>query len=285
MDIKLRKNIITIGAVLISAIVTALVTKTFIRPAGLLSSGFMGIAIFIDMIVEQLGGSFPASIGLICLNIPVAIFCYKKISPRFVIVSLAQVLLTSLFLQILPTYTLFDEEILNVIFGGFIYGLGISVALRGNASTGGTDFIALYVSNKSGKEIWTQLFIGNTIMLCIFGYMFGFEHAGYSILFQFMTTKTIGNFHTRYKRIMLQIFTKEKDKVIDAYVESFRHGITSIDGIGGYSKKPVSMLTAIVASYEVDEVIEKLKEVDPEVIINATKSEKYVGRFYTAPIE
>ena len=49
---------------------------------------------------------------------------------------------------------LFGDVMLNVIFGGFLYGLCIAIALRGNASTGGTDFIALYVSNKTGSSIW-----------------------------------------------------------------------------------------------------------------------------------
>ena len=44
------------------------------------------------------------------------------------------------------------------------------------------------------------------------------------------------------------------------------------------------MLTAIVSSYEVDDVIMALKKADPKVIINVTKSEKYVGRFYNAPL-
>ena len=60
--------------------------------------------------------------------------------------------------------------------------------------------------------------------------------------------------------------------------------MTVLDGIGGYSKEPVSMLTAIVSSYEVDDVIRALKKADPKVIINVTKSEKYVGRFYNAPL-
>jgi uncharacterized membrane-anchored protein YitT (DUF2179 family) len=285
MNIKIRKALLTIGAIIISSALLAMVVKTFVRPTGLLSSGFMGIAILMDMIIEKLGGIFPASIGLICINVPVAIFCYKKISPRFVIASLSQVFLTSLFLQILPTYHFFDETILNVIFGGFLSGIAVTIALKGNASTGGTDFIALYVSNKSGKEIWMQVFVFNSLMLCLFGYLFGYENAGYSILFQFISTKTIATFHTRYKRIMLQIFTQEKEKVMGAYCKNFHHGITAVDGMGGYSHKPVAMLVAIVASYEVDDVIDILREVDPKVIVNATKSEKYVGRFYNAPIE
>ena len=47
--------------------------------------------------------------------------------------------------------------------------------------------------------------------LKVFGYIFGFEAAGYSILFQFMSTKTVSNFHTRYKRVMMQKKKKNKD--------------------------------------------------------------------------
>ena len=64
-------------------------------------------------------------------------------------------------------------SLLDVVFGGFLYGLSIAIALRGNASTGGTDFIALYVSNKTGRSIWEYVFAGNCVILCIFGYMFG----------------------------------------------------------------------------------------------------------------
>lgn len=125
----------------------------------------------------------------------------------------------------MPQVPLFDDKILNVIFGGFMFGGSIVIALKGNASSGGTDFIALYVSNKSGKEIWNQVFIFNTIMLCVFGYIFGFEAAGYSILFQFMSTKTVSNFHTRYKRVMMQIFTKTKMMLWQYIAKSFIMGL------------------------------------------------------------
>ena len=284
MDLKKRKYLISFGAVLLSSMVMAFATKNLVRPAGILSGGFMGIAIMADMVAELVGGSLPTSIGLLCLNIPVALFCAKKISPRFVFFSLLQVILTSLFLPLVPQIPLFDDKILNVIFGGFLFGGSIVIALKGNASSGGTDFISLYVSNKSGKEIWNQVFIFNALMLSVFGCIFGFEAAGYSILFQFLSTKTVSTFHTRYKRVMMQIFTKQKDDVMAIYCEKFHHGITAIDGMGGYSKTPISMLTAIVSSYEVDDVITVLKEVDPKIIINVSKSEKYVGRFYNAPL-
>lgn len=285
MNIKINRNLITLAAVIVSSFTIAATTNTFIKPAGILAGGFMGVAILIDMLAGLINQNLPASIVLVCLNLPVAYVCYKKISPRFTFFSLLQIGLTSLFLLIVPSYSVFNEGILNVVFGGFLYGIATTIALRGNASSGGTDFIALYVANKNGKEIWSYVFAFNAILLCFFGYVFGYEEAGYSILFQLVSTKTISTFHTRYKRMSLQIFTKKKDEVATAYVDNFHHGLTIIDGIGGYSKQPVSMITAIVSSYEVSDVIALLKETDPDIIINATKSENYVGRFYTAPIE
>ncbi len=109
------------------------------------------------------------------------------------------------FLKFLKFDPLFDDMLLNIIFGGFLYGIMTVIALKGNASTGGTDFIALYVSNKLGRSIWSYVFVFNAGLLLIFGYMFGWEYAGYSILFQFISTKTIDSFYHRYERMTMQI--------------------------------------------------------------------------------
>ena len=145
MNLLKKRNIISFLAVLLSSLIMAFATKNLVRPAGILSGGFMGIAIMAEMIAELFGASLPTSIGLLCLNIPVALFCAKKISSRFVFFSLMQVVLTSFFLTLMPRIPLFDDTILNVIFGGFLYGGSIAIALKGNASSGGTDFIALYI--------------------------------------------------------------------------------------------------------------------------------------------
>lgn len=285
MKLLKNKNFNTTVLVILSAFLTSVYTTTFVKPAGILSGGFMGIAILVEMVGGLFNIGIDAAFVLILLNAPLALFCAKKISPRFVFFSIANVFLTSAMLNIVPAFNLDLDPILCVIFGGFVSGMSVVTALKGYASTGGTDFIALYVSNKSGKEIWMQVFCCNALMLIIFGFIFGFEKAGYSILFQFVSTKTVSTFHIRYKRVVLQIFTNKKEEILEGYFSRCMHGITAVDGIGGYSKKPVSMLTAIVSSYEVDELIDAMIQMDPNVIVNVTKSEKYVGRFYTSPIE
>lgn len=213
---KYKKNfmvrrVITVGAVIASAVLQAFVIQTFIRPADLLSGGFTGIALLLERIARMFGHEFSASLGMLALNIPVAALCIKSISLRFTFYSMIQVFLASVFLKVLHFEALFDDVMLNVIFGGFLYGISIAIALRGNASTGGTDFIALYVSNKTGRSIWGYVFAGNVVILCIFGFLFGWVHAGYSILFQFISTRTISALHHRYDRVTLQVTTAQAE--------------------------------------------------------------------------
>ena len=280
-----KRDLISFTCVFCSSLIMAATTKTFVRPAHLLAGGFMGIALLVDMIADLFGKSIPTAFTLVVLNVPVALICAKKISKRFVFFSLLQVFLTSFLLQIIPNYPLFDEQVLNVVFGGYIWGMSIVLALKAGASSVGTDFIALYFANKNGREIWMQVFAFNAMILCVFGVIFGFDKAGYSILFQFISTKTISTFHTRYKRVMLHIYTVKKDEVVDTYLEKFHHGITALDGYGGYSHHPVSYLTAIVSSYEVGDVLEALKETDPKIIVSVTKVENFIGRFYNKPLD
>ena len=120
-----KRDLISFACVFCSSLIMAATTKTFVRPAHLLSGGFMGIALLVDMIADLFGKSIPTAFTLVVLNVPVALICAKKISKRFVFFSLLQVFLTSFLLQIIPNYPLFDEQVLNVVFGGYIWGMSI----------------------------------------------------------------------------------------------------------------------------------------------------------------
>lgn len=279
------RRMATILAVTASALLQTYVIQAFIRPANLLSGGFTGVAILIERTASLYGYHFPTSLGMLVLNIPVAILCSRSISMRFTFYSMMQVFLASFFLEIFHFEPLFNDVLLDVVFGGFLYGLAIAVALRGNASTGGTDFIALYVSNKTGRSIWEYVFAGNVVILCVFGYLFGWLHAGYSILFQFVSTKAISAFHHRYERVTLQVTTTQAEPLIQAYVERYRHGISCVDAVGGYSHKKMYLLHTVVSSYEVNDIVHLMRDADPHVIVNMLRTENFYGGFYQAPIE
>lgn len=279
------RRLVTLCSVFMSALLQAFVIQAFINPAGLLSSGFTGVAILIDRVTSLVGFSFPTQLGMLALNFPVALLCWRSISKRFVIFSMLQVALASFFLQTCTFRPLLDSTVLMVLFGGVLYGISISLALKSGASTAGTDFIALMVSNKTGKTIWGYVFAGNCMVLAIFGAIFGWEYAAYSIVFQFLSTKTIDSFYHRYERVTLQITTEHPERVCHAYTSNFRHGVFRADGMGGYSGRPMSLLNTVVSSYEASDVIKLVRTADPRAVINIMKTEDFVGNFHRTAVD
>ncbi len=255
----------------------------FLTPSNTLASGFLGVSVLVNLLGQQIGINIPVSFMIVALNLPVAILCAKGISVRFTLLSLLQISLTSFFIRFLTFEPIFDDLILNIIFGGVLNGVYILLALKGNASTGGTDFIALYVSNKSGRTIWEYVFLFNSMILMIYGYLFDWRYAGYSIILQYIATHTVSTFHTRYQLHKLQITTTRGAEIRQAYIDNFRHGITCIHVEGGYTKQERMMLITVVSSYEVDNVIRLLQSIDPYVIISISETQRFIGRFHRDP--
>lgn len=279
------RRIITAGAVTISALLQAFLIQAFINPANLLPSGITGVAVLIDRITAIWGVHISTDLGMLALNIPLALICLRSISKRFVAFSMLQVALSAAFLRFLDFQPILDDQIMLVVFGGFISGLSIAIALKAGASTGGTDFISLLVANRTGKTIWGFIFAGNCALLVIFGWLFGWEHAAYSIVFQFIATKTIDSFYHRYDRVTLQITTRHADEVMNAYIDSFQHGISCAEVIGGYSRERMYLLHTVVSTYESEDIIRLVREVDPGAVINVFRTDNFVGGWWSGHVD
>lgn len=268
-----------------SSLLQTFVIQVFMDPCNLLSSGFTGVALLLNKIATLFGMDLSTSLGILLLNIPAAFICGKHISKRFTFLSCIQFCLTSLFLKIFDFQPLLDEVILNVVFGGFLYGFVTVIALKTDGSTGGTDFIALYVSEKFHRSIWDYVFLFNTVVLIIFGSMFGWVAAGWSILFQLISTRTISTFYHRYSQILVEVTTQAPEEVAKAYAKQFQHGMTVIPAYGGYSQKNFFLCRSIISSYEEHDVLSLIHQIDPSAITYTQKVDHFYGSFYRRPIE
>ncbi|MBS4750148.1 MULTISPECIES: YitT family protein [unclassified Granulicatella] len=255
--------------------------QAILTPANLLPSGFLGISVLIQNISKMfLPTPIPLNISSLVLNVVVAFLCYKGLSKRFAFLSLFQVVLSSFFLSIFHFQPILHDVMLAVLLGGALNGIYIALALYADGSTGGTDFIALYVSNKKGKSIWEYVFVGNVILLIVFALTSSWEQAGFSILFQFVATKTLENFHHRYEQLTLQITTETPEKIMDYYFENYKHGMSCIEGVGGYTHRKIYILYTVISSYELKEITKGILNSDPKAIINVMSTEQFYGNFY-----
>lgn len=83
----------------------------------------------------------------------------------------------------------------------------------------------------------------------------------------------------------LQVTTIKGPEVVEAYISRFRHGMSCVEAMGGYSKKKMYLLNTVISAYEVNDAVHVMQEADEHVIINVLKTQQFVGRFYRAPLE
>lgn len=277
--------LLSVFMIIASALSQAYIIQVFMNPCNLIAGGFTGTALLLNKALLLLQLSFPVSLGILLLNVPAILICYHYVSKRFTWLSCLQFVLVSFFLEVLQFHPLFTDKLLNILFGGVLWGCSLYLALKAGGSSGGTDFIIQFISSRIHKNIWKYVFIFNCFMLIIYGVLFGWEHAGYSIIFQFISTRILSGLYQQYDQITIEITTKNPDKVIETFMKTCHHGMSVLQGYGGYSNQHIFLCKSVISNTEVREVINAVRESDTKVIINTYRTEQFYGPFYRKPLK
>ena len=154
-----KKHLISIICVVIASFIMSCNIKSFVRAGNLLPGGFTGLSLLIQRIaLELLGISLPYSIINITLNAIPAYIGFKTIGKKFTGYSILMIVLNSFLVDLIPAMPITSDPLLVSVFGGIFNGLAISIALHGKASSGGTDFIAVYLSDRWNTSSWNFVF-------------------------------------------------------------------------------------------------------------------------------
>ena len=196
---------------------------------------------------------------------------------KFTILSIITIILSSVLTDLLPDLGLTQDPLLNCVFGGILYAFGSSLCLRADATTGGTDFIAMYMAQKHDRDAFGTIFIFNAIMLAVAGYLFGWDKAMYSIIYQFTVTQALHVFYKNYQKHTLFIITEKPADVYECIRISTHHGATLFRGIGLYEQKERNMVYSVVSSSEMRRVLGEVRRVDDHAFINIIKTDVFAG--------
>jgi uncharacterized membrane-anchored protein YitT (DUF2179 family) len=198
--------------VAIAAVLMALNIKTFVRTGGLYPGGATGLTILIQRIAQQYFGlDLPFSIINILLNAFPVYIGFRYIGKKFTLFSCEMILLTSVMTDLIPGRPITYDTLLISIFGGLINGAVMTMCLRVNATTGGTDFISIYMSQKTGADSFNTILGFNAVILLAAGYFFGWDKALYSIIFQYTSTQTLHLLYRNYQQETLFFVTDKWD--------------------------------------------------------------------------
>lgn len=269
---------------IISGVIISLNLQLLVRSGGLYPGGLAGLTILIQDIFEKFKGiRIPYGRLYLLLNLPPVWLGFRKIGKKFTLYTLITIGTVTLLTEIIPNYTITADPLLISVFGGIINGTSIAVALAGGATTGGTDFISIFVTENTPVDGFSVILGFNAVMLSIAGLLFGWDRALYSIIFQFASTQIVRLLNNRYKKDTVFVVTDHPDEIVGCLNRCVRHGITEMKVLGAYQGKQRTMIYTVISSPELKKVLRALRETDPHAFVNVIRTERVTGRFYIKP--
>ncbi len=281
-----RLGIVRLLIVTAMALLLAVNLKSFVRAGHLVPGGISGLTLLTQRIAARYWSiSVPyAPIYLMFNAVPIAI-SLRHLGKKFTLYSIVMIVLNSIFTDMMPDITITYELPLISIFGGIINGVVISMCLLANATSGGTDFIAVYLSVKKNVDAFNYILAFNVVTLSISGLLFGWDTALYSIIFQFTSTQVVGVLYRRYHQDTLLIITDKPKELVEAINRATHHGATLFKGEGCFEQKERNLVYCVVSGDEVKKVRTLIRELDDHAFVNVIRTEQMSGRFYHPPSE
>ena len=283
----LIENIIRCAIVIVCAFVYSVSVLWFLEPAGLISIGLTGVSQILNRLSAGMNVNIPIGVFNLVLNIPVLLYGYKHVSPRFVLFSVLSVVSQSIFLLgFIPTPNLGIDPNTDILFMSIIGALGVGVsigiALRFGTSTGGIDILAQVLNLKKGFSIGVISMMVN-IMLAIIagGIMMGkWDITLYTFIYIILSNIVVDKIHTAYNYLRIEVITTQGDVVSKALIEGMHRGCTVLNARGAYTNEEKNDILMVISSYELDKARRIIHSIDPKAFIMVLPVKRVIGAFF-----
>lgn len=249
----LRRGVmLTLGALLV-----AVGLEIFLVPNNVIDGGVVGLAIISSHLTK-----LPIGLFTVVLNLPFLWLGYKQIGKTFALSTLYAVAVMSMFVTFLhPVPVLTSDLLLAAVFGGVILGVGVGMIIRTGGSLDGTEIVAIMVSRNLPFSVGEIVMFFNIFILGSAGFVFGWDHAMYSLIAYFVAYKAIDiAIEGLNQSKSAIIITGQAGAIRDAILHRLGRGVTEIPARGGYSQEEKSLLYCVITRLE----IAKLKRIVAE---------------------
>ena len=281
MKENIRRPVFAVVAVTIAAFVMALNNKTFITTGGLYPGGVTGLTILIQRLFKlAMDIDLPFTPVNIALNALPVYIGFRFIGRNFTLYSCLMIVENSIFTDLIPAHIITEDILLIAVFGGMINGAAISLCLNAGATSGGTDFISIFLSERRGIDSFNIILGFNAVIICIAGIMFGWDKALYSIIFQYTSTSVLHLLYKKFQQSTFFIVTEKPHEVCRAIYDLTHHGATILEGEGSYEHCERNVVYSVVSAAQAKRVIAEIRLADPKAFINEVKTQKLMGNFY-----
>ncbi|MDV2684774.1 YitT family protein [Alkalihalophilus sp. As8PL] len=254
--------ILTVGAVIVAAGLELILAPNSLVDGGVTALAIMGNSMF----------GLPIWLVYVGLNIPALLFCGKFMGKRFVIRTLYANVVTTIALSLLaPMQAITSSEVLIVLYGGLMLGLGVGLVVKAGGAVDGTEMIAIWAQRKFHIPISTFLLGVNAIILTGAAFVFSLEQAMFSIAVFYIVSKLIDfvlDGLNQGKSVM--IISDAPHEVGAKLIEELDVQITYLYGQGGYTGDERLLIYCITNRFMYPKLKEVVMSVDSSAVIEAS---------------
>lgn len=248
----------------------------FLLPNQLSSGGVSGIATITYYLLK-----IPMGITILVVNLPLFIMSFIKKGKEFFIKGFMGTVTLSIFIDIFDKFQpLTTDRFLACIYGGIIVGIGTSIILKTNASTGGTDMLAYIIKEyKPNYRTSNLIVLTDTIIVTLNVIFFKEIEIGlYSAITIYLMGKVIDIlFEGIYFTKMMFIVSEKYKEISEEIAKKIERGVTGIYSKGMYTNEEKMMLWCVVSRNEAVKIKQISKKIDPRSFIVISNAREAFG--------
>lgn len=287
MKFKVNSYVKVYGLIFIGTLIFCLGNSLFIVPAGLYSGGVVGVSqvlrtIFIDKFKLPIPPNFEIAGFLnFVINLPLFFIAYKNISKSFFLKTIFSIILQTIFFAIIPIpqNPIFSDMLSSCIVGGVISGVGVGLIFGVSGSTGGTDILGFYFTQKNKNfSVGKLTIILNVILYSVCAILFDIQTALYSVICIVVFSLVIDRIHIKNINTMAIVFTKNKEIPKDI-IEKMHRGVTMWNGQGAYTMNDMLIFITVISKYEINNMKSIVHKKDPSAFIIFSERTGITGNF------
>ena len=276
----MKNKILDILGILFGNFLLAVSVAYFVLPFDILSGGVAGISI----ITKGLWGWSPTvtiDVLVIGLFIIGAIVLGKEFALKTALSSLVYPFFLE-FLVRLPVKLEIDA-LMAVVFGGLIAGLGVGIAFRHDASTGGTDIISLIANKYLGVQVSTAVMVTDGIITLRGLIAYGMQDVLMGIIYIYASGVAINKVMVpkTNEAVALYIITDKKKDICEYIHNVLSRGTTLLHGKGGFTEQDKDIILTVVSKNQYMHLSNYIDQVDPYAFVIVSDAKEIKGEGFT----
>ena len=273
---KKFKNLLTMH---IGIVLLAIGVYFFKIPNGFSTGGVTGIGTILGKLTPVSSAAWIWILNIVLLIIGFAVLG-KSTGIKTVYCSMAYSALIYVFERFLPlAEPLSDQPFLELTYAMLLTSIGSAMIFYSNASSGGTDIVALIIKKYFKINVGKALLCVDFVVATSAFFVFDIKTGLFSLLGlfakAFIVDTVIDNLYT-YKYFV--VITSHPVEISEYILKELKHGATTHKVLGEYTNTDKTMIHTVCKRAEAIRLREKIKILDPSAFIIITTSSEILGR-------